>query len=500
MSLQNRVTPKELMMYEGFHFSREIRDPIYGYIHLTNIENEIIDTDEFQRLDRLYQTPSAHFVYPNATHTRKSHSLGVMHLSHLSLFQLLFHQCPDIKKVLPPLLTNACVFIDVDKLDDLSQDGYNEWWNSKSYIELLQIIRIAGLLHDIGHGPFSHIFEDVCNSLHEKGKCDKFSHEDMSVKIIEEKLSEKFPKPLSCNDVICVLSKEHSQRVLRNIPFLSSLIDGPYDVDKLDYLGRDSFHSGTHEYGRIDYKRILNGFRVQDGRLLISKSALGSVMDSFTAAQYMYTNVYYHKTSRIFDLMLYDALSVIPSLLNELLDDLDFFLNIDDHNILMEIKNRRKYDDAENNYTESFNIIERVLNRKKDYKAIYEKMLTLSVVSNQEGKIRDLSSRLESKYCDYNTKIDVSTQVKPIRINPLDLISWLLEDVIYDDDDKIAKNLKNVSLAYFSSLTKSQVIFRILVDREKYNENPEADILRELKEETKSEINRIEKFEAIPRA
>lgn len=493
--INSKIIPSRLMEHEGFKFIREIRDPIYGYIHLTEIENEIVDTDEFQRLDRLYQTPTAHFVYPNATHTRKSHSLGVMHLAHKSLFHILYKQSPEINRRIHPLLSDPCIYTEINGLDILDQELSDDWWNNKSFIEILESIRIAGLLHDIGHGPFSHIFEDVAKSLHEEGKCERFKHENMSIKIIGEKLADKFPEPLSCNDVIGILSGEH-----RNIPFITSLIDGPYDVDKLDYLGRDSYHSGAYEYGGIDYERIIDGFRVKDGNLLISKSSLGSVIDSFTAAQYMYINVYYHKTSRIFDFMIYEALYLVPSFIQDLITNLDLFLRIDDHNIILELKHRRHLDDDQNNYSESYNIMRDVLNRKKKYKTIFQKMLTLSIVSRQEDRISELGSSLESNFSDLGTKVDFSTHIRPIRVNPLELISWLLSPVIYDEDDRTAKSLKEISWAYYSSFTKSQVLFNVLVNKDVVLDPSKESRLDELKKEAQFRVTEIEEIEEISRA
>jgi len=489
----SRVTPSEIMEYNGFYFEREIRDPIYGYIYVTKIENDIIDTDEFQRLDRIYQTPSAHYVYPDATHTRKAHSLGVMHLAHRSLFNILYRQCPEIKERIHPLLSEPSIFKETYEITKLDQEDYNAWWNSKSYIELLQIIRIAGLLHDIGHGPFSHIFESVCKSLHEKDKCDEFTHEDMSIRIIQERLSDKISNPLSCDDIIMLLSK--SDKPPEELIFLKSLIDGPYDIDKLDYLSRDSYHSGAHEYGGIDYERIIKGFRVKDGRLLISRSSLGCVMDCFTAAQYMYTNVYYHKTSRIFDFMIFDALAMVPSFLQNLIEDLDYFLLVDDHNIILELKNKQHLNDVDNDYTGSYNLLKDVLNRKKRYKTIYEKMLTLSVVSEQEKQLTGLRESLETEFDDLHAKVDVTTQVKPIRVNPIELELWLRNPVILDTDGS-TKPLKEISWAYFSSLTKLQVLFRVLIDTSIIDDPRET----ELKEEAKKRINVIEERESMARA
>ena len=262
----SKIMPERVINHEGHNFIKEIRDPIYGYIYITNDEIKIIDTNEFQRLDRLLQTPSSHFVYPNATHTRKAHSFGVMQLAHQSLCEILYRQCCNLKKVIHPFFTKICTTIEDDKLDDLQLELPDDTWNRSSLVELVATIRASALLHDIGHGPFSHIFEDVCEILHGEGKCDSFKHEEMSKKIINDKLSKKFSN-ISSDDVVDILTGDK-----REFSFVTSLIDGPYDVDKLDYLGRDAYHAGTFEYGNIDYERIISGFRVKDDKLLKPKN------------------------------------------------------------------------------------------------------------------------------------------------------------------------------------------------------------------------------------
>lgn len=95
------------MSFDDIFIKREICDPLYGYIHLTNIETSIIDTKAFQRLDRLYQTPTAHYVFPNATHTRKAHSLGVLFLVNLGLKRLLYRQSKKLQNNIRPFISDS---------------------------------------------------------------------------------------------------------------------------------------------------------------------------------------------------------------------------------------------------------------------------------------------------------------------------------------------------------------------------------------------------------
>lgn len=478
------IMPRNLLGSESLQIEREICDPIYKYIYLTKMENDIVDSIEFQRLDRLFQTPTTHFVFPNATHTRKCHSLGVMYLANLSLQRLFYRQSSEMRKEIQPLFFNQFVLGDVEELDSL--DNY-ELWDGKSFLEKLETLRIAALCHDIGHGPFSHIFEDVCNSLHEEGKCEKFEHEYMSAKILEERLNDKIKEPIKVDDIVDILLGRKEK-----LKFLTSIIDGPYDVDKLDYVNRDAYHTGAYEYGALDYIRIIDGFRVKDGKLLLSSEALESVMNSFTATQYMYTCVYYHKTVRIFDFMLFEAMHTIPDYMNELVCDLDKFIKTDDHNFILNVKERLDKSDDDNDYHSAYKILRDLFDRKKRYKNIFKYIVTLDVSSYKEDRLEALRLRLEKEYNDLKTKVDYTAKVKPIRVDSKKFFSWMEEDSIWDESSHKAKNLYDVSIAYFETLKKLQILFYIYIDGQIASEPKSIARIEELRRDAEEQLIRIQ--------
>ena len=359
----------------------------------------------------------------------------------------------------------------------------------KDFTEILETVRVAALCHDLGHGPFSHIFEDACNSLNEEGKCEKFSHEDMSARIIQERLSDKIKEPITADDVIDILLGRNEE-----LMFLTSIIDGPYDVDKLDYVSRDAYHTGASEYGVIDYVRIIDGFRVKDGKLLISSSALGAVIDSFTATQYMYSNVYYHKTARIFDFMIYEAMRMIPDFLNEIITDLNTFIEIEDQNFISNVKKRICKSDGENDYKNAYNILRDVLNRKKRYENVFRYYVTLDVSSSKDNCLEKLKSHLESKYADLKTKVDYTARVKPIRIDTKKFYDWMEGNYIYDETTHQAKNLSDVNLAYFEMLKKLQILFCIYVDKKIASRKENIKRKEELRAEAEAQIKCIQGF------
>ena len=475
------------MVVSNLSIVREIRDPLYKYIYLTKMENNIVDSEEFQRLNRLYQTPSTSFVYPNATHTRKSHSLGVMYLADLSFRRLFYRQSEKLRKKFPPLFFNQFSLRDIErnkeKLDDLDVLG-----NITYFRNLLESIRIAALCHDIGHGPFSHIFEDACKSLKGEGKCEEFKHEKMSAKIISEQFKKYIRSPIQVNKVVDILLGRDE-----SLEFLNRIIDGPYDVDKLDYVSRDAYHTGAQEYGTVDYIRIIDGMRVKDKKLLISSDALNSVFDSFTATQYMYTNLYYHKTVRIFDIMLFEAMILVPDYLNKIVTDYKTFINSDDRSFIIEIKNKRGDSTSENNYKDSYNILKDFMNRKLKYKNIFSFMISLDVWSRKDERIVRISKELGKKYFDLNIKIDYTTKVPPIRIDIEQFNDWMESDNIFNENNGEATNLHEISKTYYDSLKRMYILYYIYMDVKDYNDDTKKETREELCEEARDKLIRIQR-------
>ena len=252
-------------------FTGEITDPIHKYIRMTDIEKKLIDTEVFQRLRKIRQLAGAHLVYPSAQHTRFEHSLGVMHLAGLAAETLL----------------------------------------DKGYItnkEDVESLRIAALLHDIGHGPFSHLFEEVLSENESK----KINHEIIGKKIIKETIIlDILGKYGYDGDYVCKLSFGESQNM-----FYNEIIAGSLSADIMDYLPRDSFFTGA-EYGKVDYYRLISSFEVlSNGHLGINKSAINSLESMLISRYQMFKAVYFHKTVRAGEVMLLHSLMSADKQLN----------------------------------------------------------------------------------------------------------------------------------------------------------------------------------------
>jgi putative nucleotidyltransferase with HDIG domain len=252
-------------------FTGEITDPIHKYIRITDLEKKLIDTEVFQRLRKIRQLAGAHLVYPSAQHTRFEHSLGVMHLAGLAAETLL------------------------DK-------GYI------TYKEDVESLRIAALLHDIGHGPFSHLFEEVLSENQSK----KINHEIIGKKIIKETIIiDILGKYGYDGDYVCNLSFGESQKM-----FYNEIIAGSLSADIMDYLPRDSFFTGA-EYGKVDYYRLISSFEVlSNGHLGINKSAINSLESMLISRYQMFKAVYFHKTVRAGEVMLLHSLMSANKQLN----------------------------------------------------------------------------------------------------------------------------------------------------------------------------------------
>lgn len=233
-------------------------DPIYGYIGLTAQEVKIVDTMAFQRLHNIKQLGAAFFVYPGATHSRFSHSLGTMFL---------------MDRVAQKL-RELGIINDIDEIRRL---------------------RLAALLHDVGHFPFSHCLE---LPIKEHSNKKEGGHEKLSVQIIHKTSIKDELDTYTPNDISSIITKEYVKR-----PIYSLLISSDMDVDRMDYLMRDAHETGV-SYGFIDVDRLIRTLIVTEGHLAIEDKGRQALENFLLARYHMYQVIYYHKTVVGFELML----------------------------------------------------------------------------------------------------------------------------------------------------------------------------------------------------
>ena len=251
-----------------------IRDSVYGDIILNNFEVKIMDMPQFQRLRRIKQLGLISLVYPGATHTRFEHCVGTMNLGSKLAEEL-----------------------------DLDNDE-------------IELIRVSALLHDIGHGPFSHVSEGVLSVPHEE--LSKFVITKTSMKDL---LEEKF----NPNEIVDIINgKGH----------LGPIVSGELDVDRMDYLLRDSHNTGV-SYGIIDYERLISNLTLDDG-LILDIKGVQAAEGALVSRYFMYPSVYQHHTTRILNTMFRRALK--KSFAEGIIDEQEMY-KYDDSDITVIFRN-----------------------------------------------------------------------------------------------------------------------------------------------------------------
>lgn len=272
------------------------RDPIYGYIHIEySFITELIDTPVFQRLRRIRQLSGVNMVFHGAEHSRFTHSLGAYEI--------------------------ANKFLQIKAIDDALDKR-----------EKLLFLT-AALLHDIGHGPYSHAFEQVFKVSHEKIGA-KLIKSNKDIRTILDQIDNEF-----AYDVASIILKEGKFHLIEQ------LISSQLDVDRLDYLERDAYHTGA-AYGHLDLDRLLRVVDVCDGQVVFKESGIHAIENYLVSRYHMYWQVYFHPKARAYEIILekiYERVyqliltnfqfSTDVSALRTILDDhddLDAYLQIDD--------------------------------------------------------------------------------------------------------------------------------------------------------------------------
>ncbi len=238
---------------------KKFRDPIHGFIHVSHEELEIINSPIFQRTHNIKQLSLGYYAYHGAEHSRFGHMIGATHIAGLAY---------DSLKRNTEELGETFQGDDVDRAT----------------------LRMAALLHDIGHAPFSHSLEKILDTDHEK----------YSQKLVKNYFEDILKKAnVDVDAVNNLIDGAYPKK-----SYLSKIISGQLDVDRLDYLLRDSYYSGV-SYGKYDLGRIIDQLAVVDDKFVILQGGYEAVEQLIFARYQMYQQVYFHKTKRAFELMLW---------------------------------------------------------------------------------------------------------------------------------------------------------------------------------------------------
>jgi len=395
-----------------------INDPVYGFITINHpLIFQIIAHPYYQRLRRISQMALAQLVYPGATHTRLHHSLGAYHL-----------------------MSNA--------ISELRGKGI-------SITEEEEVaVKAAILLHDIGHGPFSHALENVLiRDLH---------HEEISLRIMQHMNKELNGALQLTIDIFT--DKYHK-------PFLHQLISGQLDVDRMDYLTRDSFYSGVSE-GVIGYDRIIKMLCVHNDQLVVEEKGIYSVEKFLVARRQMYWQVYLHKTVLAAEMMLVKIMERVKEIYtanDEMLrtgSSLDFFLagysnsdqqlvldsfcSLDDHDVMHAVKVWSKHQDTVLGLLCN-NLLKRVLYKTKFQAAPFNHEI---VKEKQDAAIQayNLSKEQAGYFCFTGEASNTTYQKADETINIL-FKDGSIKDITSIDNALISQNLSTpVKKFYICSL------------------------------------------------
>jgi hypothetical protein len=326
----------------------DIIDPIHDFVRVYDNELKIIDTPIFQRLRRIRQLSGAHLIYPGAQHTRFEHSLGVMHIASMA--------------------GQALAEKGVVSSDDI------------------QNLRLAGLLHDIGHGPFSHLFEEI---FEEKRK---ISHEDLGRDIIlKTEIGDIISKNGFDKKLITKLAFGDSK-----FQFMNEIISGVLSADIMDYLLRDGYFTGA-EHAKIDHHRLTYSLDVYKNKLALDKSSLVNFETMMISRFQMFKAVYFHKTVRAGEVMLLEAMDLAEDELGLSSMNLDEYLKLSDDVILAKLLNLPEHNSK---LKASKKIATNYLNRNL-FKSVFESTLTGKAITKK--RMHELREEISKK-----SKIDIN--------------------------------------------------------------------------------------------
>lgn len=462
------------------NFVGKILDPIHGIIRITDIEKKIINHPLFQRLRSIKQNTFLYKIFPSANHTRFEHSLGVMHLSY-------------------EIIKN----LDLNTIRYKQKYGNEDIYSKISSIphERIQELRIAALLHDVGHGPLAHQFDtfaitkesfkahisesDYYEKILQLVINDRLDHEIISCLFVVEIMNKvDSDKKYNIDNIIKIIEKKYNSKDIMHDendlhPLFTSIISScPIDADRMDYLLRDSYFSGV-KYGIYDYSRLLMSIIpiVQDNKVYLAfkESGIDPMLEFINARSNLFSQVYFHKTNRALSKMLEKACESIES------KD-EFFDSSDDQKLMDKLI--EFYEENSDQYflektllgaledCTSKKIIESIINRNV-WKKAFERKITFANVDLSQQDFGDIKNKLLEKINEFFFSKEIKKED-----TILDIIS---EDNFKDISKSEIKLLKKINDSKYipSTLIDSKAVLqsyhhikyfiRIFVSPEKEN-------------------------------
>ena len=400
-----------------------IHDCIHGYIPISNVAYMIINTPEFQRLRYIKQLGTCIYAFPNANHCRFSHSIGTYHLAGEILASI-------IKKGNMDVINNYLGSI--KELEHYFSGKCEGKYVLDNYV--CELVKIAALCHDLGHGPFSHVFDDIYLARHKDGN-PRYSHEERSKIILENIISK--------NKYLSECISKHELEFIKNIidpnndniGFIYQIVSNSYngiDVDKFDYITRDCYILGLKN--GFDYEGLVKHAYISNINIEYPEKLLYEIKKMFDARYSLHKQIYSHKTVISAQIMMTELFEIIDPVLNlsKSVDDMEYFCKLTDEYILNCIDHRLElYRELSLNNIIYYDYIDRLdkaktildnLNNHNMYRLVSQHLCdsdNLYVKIDDYMNLDDFDPKYIDKIIIYNTKIGF---VSGNKNNPMDNI------------------------------------------------------------------------------
>ncbi len=479
------------------HVHKYIRDPIHIYIPFTRLEEQVIDSKIFQRLRRIHQLQVAYTVYPGATHSRFLHSVGVMHLAGKFALALLrtSHAFAGQKA---PCASAGDTSYSVPLFDEI---GLEE---ERDIVSILIAVRLGGLLHDVGHMPYSHAFDEAIISRSKKIRSLGIqSHEDTSYFIYKNFLRDNMIRfmerhyddnlvdadiVIECLDHIMKprrllgRPKRIAYEVMRHV-----VKEFVYPADIIDFCLRDSYFTGAVEYGRIDVDRLFVFSMIVEKNKIDTKGekklyigllrkAIGALRAFLYSRLWLFNNVYFHKFSRLMDYVIKELLvsiydkqiidfeGIYEGIVRGEEEILDLLEKMDDNYILFKA--------LESNDGKLRELAKRILYRKPYLREIYSQEITIlqsdiehiGDVDNFDVVIRNLKETI-GEILEIDTN-DIFIDSPPIKFFPLNpYLPYSMFPLIDVERHKIVSVSEANAWVITSARITDFAVFRVLIPR-----------------------------------
>lgn len=350
---------------------KQVHDNVHGYIKISGLACMIMDTVEFQRLRYLHQLGTCHYVFPNGTHTRFEHSIGTYYLAGRML--------EGIKNNSNPIHLNKCL----DNVYELKQ-YYKRIYGKRDHYKLdeyvCELVKIAAMCHDLGHGPFSHVFDDVFIPHMQKfGKKKHFmdNHENRSCQILEYIVLNNRTLSETIKESELLFMKKLINPTDDDEGFIFQLVSNnmnSIDVDKFDYLARDTKALGL-KFG-FDYQRLVDDAMVLENKLCFPEQMYYEIASMFKTRYRLHKQIYSHKMVISIQYMFLEMMKLLDPIIGiyDSIQSVEKFVKLTDHYIISTVNflysNRHLYNEHEQKLIVSAHIIWERLNRRDLYKFI----------------------------------------------------------------------------------------------------------------------------------